>query len=84
MGPTIRSPTFVSTLSKERQIFKYLILTAHRDSHPQPTHQQKNINFMWKDFLGFYILISFIEPVETYVFLLYPNITQLSLLLGCV
>jgi hypothetical protein len=76
MGPTIRSPTFVCTLSKERQIFKYLILTAQWDSHPQPTHQQKNINFMWKDFLGFYILINFIEPLETYLFLLYPNITN--------
>jgi len=36
----------------------------------------KNINFMWKDFLGFYVLIYFIEPLETYVFLLYPNITN--------
>jgi len=31
---------------------------------------------MWKVFLGFYILISFIELLETYVFLLYPNITN--------
>jgi len=36
MGPAICSPTFVCTLSKERQIFKYLISTAHWDSHHKP------------------------------------------------
>jgi hypothetical protein len=36
----------------------------------------KEINFMQPDLLSFYILISFIEPLETYVFLLYPNITD--------
>ncbi len=31
---------------------------------------------MCEEFLDFYIVISFIEPLETYVFLLYPNITN--------
>jgi hypothetical protein len=75
MGPAICSLTFVCTLPKERQIFKSLISTTHWDSHHKPHINKRHQCYVRGVFRLLYSNF-FIEPLETYVFLLYPNITN--------